>query len=118
MGDLHEEEDPGGSIQDSDDRDMNFATIDGPSDLTDADDQMEFVPSDFLDQEHDIVEDVEPEACLSERDEESRKSGFSEDCDQYEIDEDNVKFEKRAKFEESNKPIAEKLITIIKKDKV
>lgn len=38
--------------------------------------------------------------------------------DQYEIDEDNVKFEKRAKFEESNKPIAEKLITIIKKDKV
>ncbi|XP_043481882.1 protein tramtrack, beta isoform-like isoform X2 [Leptopilina heterotoma] len=116
MGDLHEEEDPGGSIQDNDDdRDMNFGTIDGPSDLTDADDQMEFVPSDFLDQEHDIVEDVEPEACLSERDEESRKSGYSEDCDQYEID-DKVKFEKRAKFEESNKLMAEKLI--IKKDEV
>ncbi|XP_051161627.1 protein jim lovell-like isoform X2 [Leptopilina boulardi] len=112
---LHEEDDPGGSIQDSDDRDMNFGNIDGPPDLTDGEDQMEFVPTDFLDQEHDIVEDIEPDTCLSER-EESRKSENSEDCDTYQID-IKEKFDKKDKFEEIDKSPTEKFMTI-KKDKV
>lgn len=113
--DLHEEEDPGGSVQDPEDQDMNFGSIDGPPDLTDGDDQMEFVPTDFLEQEQDIVEDVEPESCLSER-EDSRKSEYSEDCDSYHID-DKEKFDKRDKFEETDKSLTEKLMTM-KKDKV
>ncbi|KAG8039757.1 hypothetical protein G9C98_000486 [Cotesia typhae] len=52
------EDDPGGDEQiENADGDIEFCSLSGPSDLNDADENMEFVPTDFLDQEQDIVEE-------------------------------------------------------------
>ena len=98
---LHEEEDPGGSVPESEDRDMNFGRMDGSPDLTDGEDQMEFVPTDFLEQEQNIVEDAEQDSRLKEKDE-SRKSDNS-DCENDEI---NIK--KHERFKETGKPPTER----------
>ena len=109
---LHEEEDPGGSVQGSEDQDLNFGSMDGPPDLTDGEDQdqMEFVPTDFLEQEQDIVEDLETDL----RDE-LRKSYNSEDCEDDEMDEKETKRESEA-LKGTEKPPTEKF-TSSKKDK-
>lgn len=73
---LHEEDDPGGEDGD----------YDGPHDLND--DQMEFVPTDFLEQEQDIVEEME---ANGDRD--------SNDEGELTIDEDNC----RDNYDEMNK---------------
>ncbi|XP_046741597.1 uncharacterized protein LOC124408604 isoform X2 [Diprion similis] len=60
--DFHEEEDPEGDRERSSrDRDLNFCEIPGPPDLNDGEEQMEFVPTDFLEQEQDILDDHENE---------------------------------------------------------
>lgn len=72
---LHEDEDRG-----SDDGDMNFCDVPGPpDDLNDADDQMEFVPTDFLEQEQDIVEEAEGDCSKSSNDEEMDEDEDDED---------------------------------------
>ncbi|XP_011685271.1 PREDICTED: protein tramtrack, beta isoform-like [Wasmannia auropunctata] len=59
---LHEEDDPGGEeINDGDER-LHFCELPAPPDLNDNEDQMEFVPTDFLEQQ-DIVEDSESSSC-------------------------------------------------------
>jgi len=56
---LHEEDDPGGEeINDGDER-LHFCELPAPPDLNDNEDQMEFVPTDFLEQQQDIVEEPE-----------------------------------------------------------
>ncbi|XP_046816366.1 protein jim lovell-like isoform X1 [Vespa crabro] len=57
---FHEEDDPGGDDLNDENREINFCEIPGPPDLNDCEDQMEFVPTDFLEQEQDIVEESEP----------------------------------------------------------
>ncbi|XP_014608320.1 PREDICTED: protein jim lovell-like isoform X1 [Polistes canadensis] len=57
---FHEEDDPGGDDLNDESREINFCEIPGPPDLNDCEDQMEFVPTDFLEQEQDIVEESEP----------------------------------------------------------
>lgn len=56
---LHEEDDPGGEeINDTVGR-LHFCELPAPPDLNDNEDQMEFVPSDFLEQQQEIVEEAE-----------------------------------------------------------
>jgi len=56
---LHEEDDPGGEeVNESDER-LHFCELPGPPDLNDNEDQMEFVPTDFLEQQQEIVEEPE-----------------------------------------------------------
>ncbi|KAG5327457.1 BAB2 protein, partial [Pseudoatta argentina] len=56
---LHEEDDPGGEeINDGDER-LHFCELPAPPDLNDNEDQMEFVPTDFLEQQQDIVDEPE-----------------------------------------------------------
>ncbi|XP_063972557.1 uncharacterized protein LOC135160192 [Diachasmimorpha longicaudata] len=56
---MHEADDPGGEERpDSADGDIQF-DFHGSDDITDAEEQMEFVPTDFLEQEHDILEEVD-----------------------------------------------------------
>ncbi|XP_043491318.1 protein jim lovell-like [Polistes fuscatus] len=57
---FHEEDDPGGDDLNNETREINFCEIPDPPDLNDCEDQMEFVPTDFLEQEQDIVEESEP----------------------------------------------------------
>lgn len=59
---LHEDDDPGGEDGELMDRDY-----DGPHDLNE--DQMEFVPTDFLEQEQDIVEEIEANGDRDSNDE-------------------------------------------------
>ncbi|XP_031773352.1 uncharacterized protein LOC100871388 isoform X3 [Apis florea] len=56
---LHEEDDPGGNETIDGEREINFCEIPEPPDINDSEDQMEFVPTDFLEQEQDIVEETE-----------------------------------------------------------
>ncbi|XP_016770933.1 uncharacterized protein LOC411361 isoform X3 [Apis mellifera] len=56
---LHEEDDPGGNEAIDGEREINFCEIPEPPDINDSEDQMEFVPTDFLEQEQDIVEETE-----------------------------------------------------------
>ncbi|KAK2580051.1 hypothetical protein KPH14_012335 [Odynerus spinipes] len=67
---LHEEDDPGGEELNDETTEINFCELPGPPDLNDCEDHMEFVPTDFLDQEQDIVEESEP-ACNKDNKEES-----------------------------------------------
>ncbi|EZA60708.1 Protein bric-a-brac [Ooceraea biroi] len=59
---LHEEDDPGGEeeeeVNDADER-LHFCELPAPPDLNDNEDQMEFVPTDFLEQQQEIVEESE-----------------------------------------------------------
>nr|XP_012220649.1 PREDICTED: protein jim lovell-like isoform X2 [Linepithema humile]XP_012220650.1 PREDICTED: protein jim lovell-like isoform X2 [Linepithema humile]XP_012220651.1 PREDICTED: protein jim lovell-like isoform X2 [Linepithema humile] len=56
---LHEEDDPGGEeVNDADER-LHFCELPAPPDLNDNEDQMEFVPTDFLEQQQEIVEEPE-----------------------------------------------------------
>nr|XP_034190934.1 protein tramtrack, beta isoform-like isoform X2 [Osmia lignaria]XP_034190935.1 protein tramtrack, beta isoform-like isoform X2 [Osmia lignaria]XP_034190936.1 protein tramtrack, beta isoform-like isoform X2 [Osmia lignaria] len=68
---LHEEDDPGGNEVIDGEREINFCEIPEPPDINDSEDQMEFVPTDFLDQEQDIVEETET-ASNKDNKEESR----------------------------------------------
>lgn len=54
---LHEEDDPGGEEVNGVGR-LHFCELPAPPDLNDNEDQMEFVPTDFLEQQE-IVEDTE-----------------------------------------------------------
>ncbi|XP_017755936.1 PREDICTED: uncharacterized protein LOC108553415 isoform X1 [Eufriesea mexicana] len=56
---LHEEDDPGGNEATDGEREIHFCEIPEPPDINDSEDQMEFVPTDFLEQEQDIVEETE-----------------------------------------------------------
>ncbi|XP_011301826.1 broad-complex core protein isoforms 1/2/3/4/5 [Fopius arisanus] len=59
---MHEADDPGGDERpDSADGDIQF-DFHGSEDITDAEEQMEFVPTDFLEQEHDILEEVDADS--------------------------------------------------------
>ncbi|XP_076394493.1 uncharacterized protein LOC105661931 isoform X1 [Megachile rotundata] len=68
---LHEEDDPGGNEVTDGEREINFCEIPEPPDINDSEDQMEFVPTDFLEQEQDIVEETET-ASNKDNKEESR----------------------------------------------
>ncbi|KOX67576.1 Protein bric-a-brac 2, partial [Melipona quadrifasciata] len=54
---LHEEDDPGGNETTDGEREIHFCEMPEPPDINE--DQMEFVPTDFLEQEQDIVEETE-----------------------------------------------------------
>ncbi|CAL7951765.1 unnamed protein product [Xylocopa violacea] len=74
---LHEEDDPGGNEATDGEREIHFCEIAEPPDINDNEDQMEFVPTDFLEQEQDIVEETE---VVSNKDckEESRDDSSAE----------------------------------------
>ncbi|KAL0122053.1 hypothetical protein PUN28_007085 [Cardiocondyla obscurior] len=57
---LHEEDDPGGDEPNDSDERLHFCELPAPPDLNDNEDQMEFVPTDFLEQQQDIVDEPEP----------------------------------------------------------
>lgn len=61
---LHEEDDPGGEeeLNDADER-LHFCELPAPPDLNDNEDQMEFVPTDFLEQQQEIVDEPELSSC-------------------------------------------------------
>ncbi|XP_020291374.1 protein jim lovell-like [Pseudomyrmex gracilis] len=73
---LHEEDDPGGEeeLDDDDDDDddddederLHLCELPAPPDLNDNEDQMEFVPTDFLEQQQEIVEEPESSSCKKE----------------------------------------------------
>ncbi|XP_012270552.1 protein jim lovell isoform X2 [Orussus abietinus] len=65
---LHEDDDPGGDETTNADGDINFCEMPGPPDLQDGEDQMEFVPTDFLEQGQDILEEVEAEQSKGDKD--------------------------------------------------
>nr|XP_050847188.1 protein tramtrack, beta isoform-like isoform X2 [Vespula vulgaris] len=71
---FHEEDDPGGDDLNDENREINFCEIPGPPDLNDCEDQMEFVPTDFLEQEQDIVEESEPSCNKDSKDDLSDRS--------------------------------------------
>ncbi|XP_044579160.1 protein jim lovell-like isoform X2 [Cotesia glomerata] len=76
------EDDPGGDEQiENTDGDIEFCSLSGPSDLNDGDENMEFVPTDFLDQEQDIVEEVEGDESKSSNEETSAKDIGCKDID-------------------------------------
>ena len=80
---LHEEDDPGGDDHCSTDGDINFSDIRGqPDDINDNEEQMEFVPTDFLEQEQDIVEDADGDCSKSSIDD-------TDDDEDDEIDDKN-----------------------------
>lgn len=56
---LHEEDDLGGEEVNDEDERLHFCELPAPPDLNDNEDQMEFVPTDFLEQQQDIVEEPE-----------------------------------------------------------
>ncbi|XP_066593464.1 protein jim lovell-like isoform X1 [Prorops nasuta] len=62
---IHDEDDPGGDGNHDNQREINFCEIPGPPDLNDNEEQLEFVPTDFLEQEQDIGE--ESEDCTSKK---------------------------------------------------
>lgn len=84
---LHEEDDPGGEDandgDDGDDERLHFCELPGPPDLNDNEDQMEFVPTDFLEQQQDIVEEPEP-SCNKDNNKKESLDYASAD-----VDEDN-----------------------------
>ncbi|KAL6257447.1 hypothetical protein P5V15_011018 [Pogonomyrmex californicus] len=75
---LHEEDDPGGEeVNDADER-LHFCELPAPPDLNDNEDQMEFVPTDFLEQQQEIVD--EPESnCNKDNKKELDYSSANED---------------------------------------
>ncbi|XP_011861549.1 PREDICTED: protein bric-a-brac 1-like isoform X2 [Vollenhovia emeryi] len=79
---LHEEDDPGGEEVNDEDERLHFCELPAPPDLNDNEDQMEFVPTDFLEQQQDIVE--EPESTCN-KDDNNKK----EPLDYASVDEDN-----------------------------
>ncbi|XP_008556258.1 protein tramtrack, beta isoform isoform X1 [Microplitis demolitor] len=77
---------------DNTDGDIEFCSLSGPSDLNDGDENMEFVPTDFLDQEQDIVEDADGDCSKSSNEETSAKDiELKEVDDEIEDREDGVK---------------------------
>ncbi|KOC63102.1 Protein bric-a-brac 2, partial [Habropoda laboriosa] len=71
---LHEEDDPGGNETTDGEREIHFCEIPEPPDINDSEDQMEFVPTDFLEQEQDIVEETE---IVSNKDSKEESRDFS-----------------------------------------
>lgn len=70
---LHEEDDPGGNEATDGEREIHFCEIPDPPDINDSEDQMEFVPTDFLEQEQDIVEETDTASNKDCKEEESRE---------------------------------------------
>ncbi|XP_043595629.1 protein tramtrack, beta isoform-like isoform X2 [Bombus pyrosoma] len=70
---LHEEDDPGGNEATDGEREIHFCEISDPPDINDSEDQMEFVPTDFLEQEQDIVEETDTASNKDCKEEESRE---------------------------------------------
>lgn len=57
---LHEEDDPGGEEVTDEVERLHFCELPAPPDINDSEDQMEFVPTDFLEQQQEeIVEEIE-----------------------------------------------------------
>ncbi|XP_076643119.1 uncharacterized protein LOC143353572 isoform X1 [Halictus rubicundus] len=95
---LHEEDDPGGNEITDGEREINFCEIAEPPDINDSEDQMEFVPTDFLEQEQDIVEETETEtASIKDSKEESRDFGSVEleDGERSEVEKEEPSKEKK-----------------------
>lgn len=84
---LHEEDDPGGEeITDEVGR-LHFCELPAPPDLNDNEDQMEFVPTDFLEQQQEeIVE--EPETSCNKDDSSKKDSPDYTSADN--VEEDNA----------------------------
>lgn len=83
---IHEDDDPGGDDEpDSADReDINYHDS---GDMQDSEDQMEFVPTDFLDQEQDIVEEKDV-LCNLDGKEKTDENENEEEEDEEEEDDD------------------------------
>ncbi|XP_033326341.1 uncharacterized protein LOC117220471 isoform X1 [Megalopta genalis] len=93
---LHEDDDPGGNEIIDGEREINFCEIPEPPDINDSEDQMEFVPTDFLEQEQDIVEETET-ASIKDSKEESRdySSVELEDGERSEVEKEEPSKEKK-----------------------
>ncbi|XP_043272607.1 longitudinals lacking protein, isoforms H/M/V-like isoform X1 [Venturia canescens] len=112
---MHEDEDPGGE----DDRcsdDINFSELPGrrsddPNNLNDNEEQMEFVPTDFLEQEQDIVEEADFDKSSNEAtDEEGEDEEEEEQQEEEEEDEDAGEEEEEELEEEEEEEEEEDLV--------
>ncbi|KAK0167268.1 hypothetical protein PV327_004690 [Microctonus hyperodae] len=84
-------DDPGGDNRlDNADSVMPSYTLPGPPDLHDNDDHMEFVPTDFLDQDQDIIEEADGECSKSSDVVNRRRDIISHDIDDDDDDDDDV----------------------------
>ncbi|KZC10276.1 Protein bric-a-brac 2 [Dufourea novaeangliae] len=94
---LHDEDDPGGNETIDGEGEINFCEIPEPPDINDSEDQMEFVPTDFLEQEQDIVEETETASIKDSKEEESRdySSVELEDGERSEVEKDEPSEEKK-----------------------
>lgn len=92
---LHEEDDPGGNEATDGEREIHFCEIPDPPDINDSEDQMEFVPTDFLEQEQDIVEETDTASNKDCKEEESREDYSSVELEIGEGDEDECSKEKK-----------------------
>ena len=93
---LHEEDDPGGNETTDGEREINFCEIPEPPDINDSEDQMEFVPTDFLEQEQEILDEMET-ASNKDCKEESRdySSAELEDGEKSEVENEQCSDEKK-----------------------
>ncbi|XP_071582645.1 uncharacterized protein [Temnothorax nylanderi] len=92
---LHEEDDPGGEeVNDGDER-LHFCELPAPPDLNDNEDQMEFVPTDFLEQQQDIVE--EPESSCNKDNNKKEPPDYASVGEDNEIEQNEIQPSKEKK---------------------
>ncbi|XP_053970279.1 protein tramtrack, beta isoform-like isoform X2 [Hylaeus anthracinus] len=92
---LHEDDDPGGNETTDGEREI-FCEIPEPPDINDSEDQMEFVPTDFLDQEQDIVEETETASNKDSKEESRDYSSIEiEDGEKCEVEKEQSSKEKK-----------------------
>lgn len=93
---LHEEDDPGGEeeVNDADER-LHFCELPAPPDLNDNEDQMEFVPTDFLEQQ-DILE--EPESSCTKDDSKKESPDYASTNEDDTLALNEIQFSKEKKM--------------------
>lgn len=77
---LHEEDDPGGEEVNDGNGELRFCELPVPPDLNDNEDQMEFVPTDFLEQQQEILEEPES-SCNKDSNKKESLEYISEDVE-------------------------------------
>lgn len=65
---LHEEDDPGGDEVNDEVGRLHFCELPAPPDLNDSEDQMEFVPTDFLEQQQEEIAEEPESTCNKDKD--------------------------------------------------
>ncbi|XP_011155118.1 uncharacterized protein LOC105192587 isoform X1 [Harpegnathos saltator] len=101
---LHEEDDPGGEEVGNEVRRLHFCELPAPPDLNDSEDQMEFVPTDFLEQQQEEEIAEEPESNCN-------KDNSKKDSPDYTPADDAGEDDGVTESETSTQPSKEKKVT-------